>query len=215
MIIDAISDLHGYYPKLEGGDLLIVAGNLTNSDSESEYFEFIEWLEKQAYKKIIFIAGNHDNWIERNECAGIADYDGQNIEYLCDSGTEFQGLKIWGSPWTKNFYGQNFKCKAFGLDTSIQMREKFYLIPNDIDILITHSPPHGILDETWECHVGSMSLRDNIISFERLPKLKLHVFGHIHDDGERICKINNTIFVNASIVDGVYDPVNDPVRIVL
>jgi len=28
MIIDCISDLHGYYPELEGGDLLIIAGDL-------------------------------------------------------------------------------------------------------------------------------------------------------------------------------------------
>lgn len=29
MIIDFISDTHGHYPELEGGDLLIVAGNPT------------------------------------------------------------------------------------------------------------------------------------------------------------------------------------------
>ena len=29
MIVDRISDLHGHYPQLEGGDLLIVAGDLT------------------------------------------------------------------------------------------------------------------------------------------------------------------------------------------
>lgn len=33
MIIDCIADLHSHYPKLDGGDLLIVAGDLTDRDS--------------------------------------------------------------------------------------------------------------------------------------------------------------------------------------
>jgi Icc-related predicted phosphoesterase len=36
MIIDCISDLHGAQPKLEGGDLLIVAGDLTARDTEQQ-----------------------------------------------------------------------------------------------------------------------------------------------------------------------------------
>ena len=40
MIIDCIADLHGHYPKLEGGDLLIVAGDLTaeHKYEELDYF---------------------------------------------------------------------------------------------------------------------------------------------------------------------------------
>lgn len=43
MIIDCISDLHGYYPELKGVDLLIVAGDLTTSDKHHQYIEFIKW----------------------------------------------------------------------------------------------------------------------------------------------------------------------------
>ena len=56
MIIDCISDLHGYYPELEGGDLLIVAGDLTARDDENEHeIEFAQWFLTQRYKYKIFI----------------------------------------------------------------------------------------------------------------------------------------------------------------
>jgi hypothetical protein len=36
MDVTCISDLHGYLPKLEGGDLLIIAGDMTARDTEEE-----------------------------------------------------------------------------------------------------------------------------------------------------------------------------------
>jgi len=224
MIIDCISDLHGFYPKLKGGDLLIIAGDLTSRDTCQDYEEFDSWLQKQSYKKKIVIGGNHDNFMEQGCKFPFSDYDADAREekpwadYLCDSGTEFEGLKIWGSPWTRTFKGMNPKCKAFTFDTQKELSTKWKLIPDDIDILVTHSPSYGIFDEVKNFYsgkienVGSISLAKNII-FRVRPKL--HIFGHIHEHGGQIKEINSTKYINASFVNEHYEPVNEPVRIFL
>ena len=231
MIIDCIADLHGHYPKLEGGDLLIVAGDLTAKDTHEEHLEIGTWMKKQAYKKKVVIAGNHDNYMYENIPYKMTlQIPGMGCEYLCDSGTEFEGLKIWGSPWTKTFPGMNPHCKAFTCDTEEELAEKWALIPEDTDILITHGPPYGIMDAVhrevfcggrggW---VGSESLLGKV--FRIRPKL--HVFGHIHEGYGRYnhtpregssenLGITPVTFVNCSHVNERYKPVNKPVRVVL
>lgn len=237
MIIDCISDLHGHYPELEGGDLLIVAGDLTARDEPHEWVEYFLWQGGQPYEKIIFMSGNHDNRMQ-NVYMVFYSPDGK-VEYLCDSGTEFQytepvrnifdledkslvfrrKLKIWGSPWSLKFKGMNPRCMAFTVDTEEELAEKWALIPNDVDILVTHSPPWSILDKVERGYVGSTTLLD------RLQKIqpKLHIFGHIHEHGGQqmiykrpgVGTENNTICINASYVNEKYKPVNKPMRIEL
>lgn len=208
MIIDCISDLHGYYPKLKGGDLLIVAGDLTANDRGKQYEDFNTWLLGQEYHKKIIIAGNHDEFMTNNDTANLVC---MGAEYLCDSGTEFQGLKIWGSPWSLWFPGINPKCTAFTTYEFI-IHDFYEKIPNNIDILITHTPPYGILDKTKNDKLaGSKSLRE---AFFRV-KPKLHVFGHIHEQGGKKVDLVTSICVNASIVDEHYKHVNKPVRVEL
>jgi len=221
MIIDCISDLHGFYPELDGGDLLIVAGDLTARDSQRELDIFDEWLANQPYKKKIFIAGNHDNILilEKPQIykLRIGQKSFERCEYLCDSGTEFEGLKIWGSPWTKTFKGMNPNYKAFTVDTEKELAEKWGKIPNDVDILITHCPPFGILDGIKNeyvgtfFHAGSISLKSFSVDLNPC----VHVFGHIHECGGQKLETITTAYVNASIMDEVYDPVHKPVRVIL
>ena len=219
MIIDCISDLHGHYPKLDGGDLLIVAGDLTASDTVDNFLHFVSWIRNQDYEEIIVIGGNHDNYLQ-NLLEPEDIEDSGEFTYLCDSGTEFQGLKIWGSPWTKTFKGMNPHCKAFTVDTEEELAEKWALIPDDVDILITHSPPLGMFDRLeryrWGDvefeHVGSKSLQDELNN--RISP-KLHVFGHIHEWGGSSSTVRDTIYVNASIMNEIYHPVYTPVRIIL
>jgi len=224
MIIDCIGCLHGARPNLEGGDLLIVTGDLTARDTISEQMQFIEWLSIQKYNKKIFIAGNHDN-----VCEGVSPLKFQSdpsIEYLCDSGTEFEGLKIWGSPWTAAFPEINPKCMAFtmpfGCDTEDHLMDKWDEIPHDTDILITHSPPFGILDGIPQkdgslFHVGSKSLY-GWLKYAARPRL--HVFSHIHEAYGQQAHFPSyddkmMISVNCSIMNERYQLVNAPIRIVL
>jgi Icc-related predicted phosphoesterase len=230
MIVDCISDLHGFYPELEGGDLLIVAGDLTRHDTTEEHIQTRNWMRSLNYKKVIFIAGNHDNWILN--AAPHVDAQ-QKTEYLCDSGTEFRfyettdgGInfkwktyKIWGSPWTKSFPGMNPKCKAFTLDTEEELAEKWKLIPDDIDILVTHSPSFGNLDSIKDYHKGAIfssgSLTLWMLMTTLQKKLKLHVCGHIHEGYGQINHFNGIQLVNASHVNEYYEPVNKPIRVIL
>lgn len=221
MIIDCIGCLHGNYPELEGGDLLIVTGDLTARHTPLETVEFLLWVSEQKYRKVIWISGNHDTQLVETDDYKVF-FDNKifdlswksHIEYLSDSGTEFEGLKIWGSPWTKTFPGINPKCKAFTVDTEEELAEKWKLIPDDIDILITHGPPYGVLDKTDRGkHVGSKTLFQDWDG-----GLKLHVFSHIHEAyGED--KGNTSIFsyhyINCSHVNERYQPVNKPIRIIL
>lgn len=210
MKIDCISDLHGYYPKLNGGDLLLIAGDLTKRDQPQEHIEFSEWLDVQPYTKKIVVAGNHDNNIDADliECL-------KGCYYLNDSPVRIGELKIWGSPWTRTFEGMNPHCKAFTVDTEEELLEKWKAIPLDTNILITHSPPYGLRDLTVDGRrVGSKSLQMEAL---RLKHLKIWVVGHIHEDYgmEFDGHLYDCSLVNASHVNEKYQPVNAPISIEL
>ena len=210
MIIDCISDCHGYAPELDGGDLLIIAGDITACDSPSEWFCFNDWLMRQKYSKKIIIAGNHDGYLEKQKAGRRYFSVGC---YLQDSLEEYEGLKIWGSPWTPTFFNWHF-MKDRGED----IKKMWDLIPDDIDILITHGPPFGIQDEvkySSKANNGkSAGCEELRVALNRLKNLKLHVFGHIHECYGKVV-VNGVTHVNACIMNEDYIPVNKPIRVIL
>ena len=214
--IDCIADLHGYEPELPGGDILIIAGDMTVSDRVHQWATFMKWLEEQRYTHKIIIGGNHDNFLEsgfpknEEEAKNIADIQEsigvkQDFIYLCDSLAQIAGLRIWGTPWTPFFSGVNPHCKAF-MDSETYLEGRFSMIPEDLDILITHGPPHRVLDENkYGFPCGSYSLKS---ALDR-AKPRYHVFGHIHECGGQAMLYKhtglNTVCINCSLVDESYD----------
>lgn len=220
MIIDCVSDLHGYYPKLKGGDLLLLCGDYTASDKLMQWAEFFRWLKKQDYRKKILIAGNHDHFMESgfpktqeeaDDLKEVQEFLGEEIdfEYLCNSGTEFEGLKIWGTPHSLMFEGVNPKCTAF-MSYEKLLKKKYSMIPSGIDILMSHTPPFGILDRSVRGALcGSHSLRETMFRV----KPKHLVCGHIHECGGKDVDLVTTYVINCSYVNECYKPKNKPFRI--
>lgn len=203
MNIVCISDTHNSQINLDIPycDLLIHAGDITVFGTEPEFNNFLNWFIIQPAKHKVFIAGNHDLCIHKNRRKLIDDnfLKENDIHYLENSSVDIDGFKIFGSPMSVT-YGN----WAFMRDDE-DLYDYWNNIPNDVDILITHTPQKGVLDSNqYNINCGSNSLKNKM---KDLYKLRLHVFGHIHESkGTQVTSSKNNRFlsVNASVSDG-YD----------
>ena len=227
MRIVVISDTHSLHDQMtynvedfinpNGLNVLLHAGDCTNVGRESDVRDFINWFKNiQGFKHKIFIAGNHDLAFE-NEPKWLYQYIKpdllieSNVTYLEDESIEIiseefsRPIKIYGSPWQPEIFNWAFNLPRNGE----VLKSRWGDIPNDTDILITHGPPHGIrdfiVDRSGTLQVGCELLRERVNTL----KLLLHVFGHIHG-AYGAAYIDETGFVNASICDERYEPINKP-----
>jgi len=126
-----------------------------------------------------------------------------NCIYLQDSTTQIYGLKIYGTPWQPEFCGW-----AFNLPRGQECLNKWDKIPDDTDILISHTPPVGYGDL---CCTGVRAGCVELLSTVRLRvRPKYHIYGHIHE-GYGVRSDGKVIFINASTCDINYMPTNKPI----
>lgn len=209
MKITAISDTHGKHsllPKLAGGDVLIHAGDVGESKADTR--NFLHWLDDQDYDFKVFIAGNHDRYIEdrfEDFMSYVNHY--KCVTYLYDSFVIINDIKIYGAPWSRNL-----PRWAFQLPDE-NAKDKWSQIPFDTDILITHGPAYRKLDRLMyprlneDPHVGCKQLSSRIDDIDP----KYHIFGHIHED-YGIWTERFTTFINASCADINYQMANPPIN---
>jgi len=202
-----ISDTHNKHKQLilPPADIIIHCGDFSSMGYEHEIKIFMNWfsnLNQFTYK--LCIAGNHDWLYERNPILARSLVP-DNVIYLEDSSVELFGLKFYGTPVQKIFYNWAFNRSEEKLE------QHWKAIPDDTDVLITHTPPYSILDYVPQsnCHEGSPSLY-----YEVLNRIKpcIHMCGHLHSNhGVKV--IENTTFINASNLDEGYKCVYSPILI--
>lgn len=198
--IVCISDTHNHAPgegfTLPQGDVLIHAGDLTNQGTYAELQKAISWLSKADFPIKVVVAGNHDisldpdyslkhktGWTvlptEMEACRSLL-IENPDIVYLQHSTAEINlpekdvSIRIFGSPYSPDRGTQNW---AFQYDK--HTAETFWdAVPENTDILITHTPPKGICDASKHWQEGGCSALSTALSRVR-PNL--HVCGHCHE----------------------------------
>ena len=215
MRICALSDTHGTYPIhecLEGlshyCDTLVHAGDftggwvnrtnrqlidITHRRSFHKFVQELVYVQKiYNFKNIIVVPGNHDQIVQLEQRKCKAYFADHGIHMLVDEGIVIDGVKFYGTPWTNEFFNWYYMMP----DKRLML--PFEAIDKDTDVLISHGPPYGILDQDMnDEHLGSRSL------LEVLGRNDHHishcVFGHIHESGMRLCQHEGIIHQNVSI----------------
>jgi hypothetical protein len=225
---------------LPPGDVLIHSGDWSQrGQSRSKLEDFAAWLEEQDFALKLLVPGNHEvgleemgvettskslGWTPRIGCTdllNVTNGGSQQTFLLNNAAVQFRGVIFYGAscmPRREAFY----KAQAFATDPE-EMGAALANAP-ECDVLVTHSPPHGVLDK-WREHHGSKVLRNY------LPLLNpsAHFFGHVHSqrgwsklhhqqhggDSGAVKDAGVTLCVNAASVenlgrsaeDAVYPPV--------
>lgn len=190
-----------YELDLGSGDILIFAGDF-GITSLDDLIRANRWFSNQKFSHKIFVAGNHDIFLESLPISEIKEiFD--SVIYLQDEMVEIDGLKFYGSPYTPMFNNWAFMLER----QSLELKNKWNKIPENLDFLITHGPAYDILDQSQSGeHCGCEVLQRAII--EKKPNY--HIFGHIHHNyGYKIVG-NDTIALNCSLLNDSYDLSNNP-----
>lgn len=202
MKVVVISDTHELHEELGvlEGDVLIHCGDSAYGFSHSEHQ--VDWLDdwfgRQRFERILVIGGNHDFEIQKRVNAKGRLF--RNADYLEDKALEYQGVNFYGAPWLPELAGW-----AFYLPPD-ELRKRWDLIPDDTDILITHTPPLNILDRNSRGKAcGCPDLRKRVVDLNP----RVHCFGHVHASGGTI-ELHDTKYINASLVNSQYEIVRRP-----
>lgn len=202
--ITHVSDTHLKQFNPEPADILIHSGDALNYGNVEELVKFRIQLEavKKDFSRILFVAGNHDRIFEDSPALAeeILKESIDNIDILDSKAVSIKGgLKVYGES------AQPYFCNwSFNIKNPHSLYSIYSQIPDDVDILITHCPPKGILDSVYGESVGSIELKAHL---HRLKKLKLHCYGHIHfSAGIEI--IDGVTYSNGAICNEEYESTN-------
>lgn len=170
--IVAISDTHGQHRKLQipDADVIIHLGDACEGGDEDQLRDFFQWFSGLPVAHKLFVAGNHDLPFDLDPGYAMT-FIPNNVELLENSEVIIEGVRFYGlvaRPWL-------FEMTS---------------IPDKVDVLITHGPPLGILDENIGCPILYKVVKE--------AKPEYHLFGHIHSEGERCMTEGSTTFCNVS-----------------
>lgn len=242
MKITAISDIHGDLPYIEPCDVLCICGDIVPLNIQSNYTKsvvwfagtFVKWCESIDCAKVLIIAGNHDfmfqnmfdnyynKYINTNPTTKFYwnwdDFASEvesnlnltpKIEYLHNTSFTYNGVKFYGTP-----HIPVLRNWAFYADSE-QLKKLFAMIPDDTDVLLSHSPGKDVnktgvsLQLYNQPEFGSQELTDAIQD----KHIKYWFVGHIHSGNHNLEDYNGIKVANVSMKDENYNMRYNPLTV--
>lgn len=172
--IFAFADTHGRHRMIrvpDDTDILICAGDAVEDNLQgNEYDDFLDWFQVQPGNHKIFVPGNHELSFDVGEAENVRPlFERRGIILMEDAVDDFDGIVTGAISGNGRIADED--------------------IPEDLDILVTHYPPFGILDDGF----GS----PEILNFVLKAQPRYHLFGHIHRTGG-LTESGRTNYVNIS-----------------
>lgn len=206
MKIVALSDFHGRLVEVPKCDLCIIAGDFCPIEDHGIQFQqawlervFHPWLASLPAKKIIGVAGNHDIIYDHGTESGFPPPE-LPWTYLQNNMIEYEGVKIFGTPYQAKFNGWPFMRTEWEL-------EKLWADMPKCDILVSHGPPFFAGDLCYGRNNGMKTLHNKILEL----KPQYCICGHIHECfGE--FPISDTKVLNVALCDNAYNIQYQPVE---
>ena len=176
--IFAFADTHGRHKIIrvpDDTDILICAGDAVEDNLQgNEYDDFLDWFSIQPGKHKIFVPGNHELSFDIGEAENVRPlFERRGIILMEDAVDDFDGIVTGAISGNGRIADED--------------------IPEDLDILVTHYPPFGILDDGF----GS----PEILNFVLKAQPRYHLFGHIHRTGG-LTENGRVNFMNISKYNG-------------
>lgn len=184
----------------EGIDVVLHCGDLTTRCTPEELQRTMDFLAAHPASLKLCIPGNHDRYLDdaytdakrtskrpgaegadEKAAACRAIVESANGVKMLSAGTHtFElangaQLRVYADPYTPEFGRWGFQYPR-GTRT--------FDIPSDVDVVMTHGPPYGVLDEIEPdhpndfAHVGCKNSLWAVYS----SKPQIHCFGHVHED---------------------------------
>ncbi|KAF0684025.1 Aste57867_23946 [Aphanomyces stellatus] len=216
-----VSDTHGKHDQVDvpDGDVFIHAGDFSNTGSHNQLRRFAAWIESLPHAHKIVIAGNHEYsldraWYDKDGRKRHKEYQDpivskQILQRVCtyveNEVIDVGGVRIYGSPHSPVIPG----CiMAFNLMPGRPSAAHWSKVPSDVDILVTHTPPFGILD----ANLRGQKCGDEDLLREVSTRIRprYHIFGHIHEC-HGTSKVDGTTFVNAASCNVRHQADNPPI----
>ena len=181
--IEAFSDTHGRHRELlynlEMTDILVCAGDVCEDGDEVQIRDFFEWFAEQPAPHKLFVPGNHDLPFDLDP-ENAKQYISEGITCIESGSVMLCGVHFFILPVRPWIHEQDMSILTY--------------LPQQVDVLVTHGAPKGILDR--EGRVGCPILRELVDKINP----KVHIFGHCHERGRQNTVIGNTLFVNVAMM---------------